>query len=242
MMIANDPTESDPVKATRATKGAGEAEIYRRLAGAIADNRLPPGSKLGEENLAKFFNVSRARIRDVLRDLAREKLATIQPNRGAYVASPSVEDALQISQARRIIEGSLIANAVAHINTKQLAELGEIVSAEAQAWERDDRPFAIRKSREFHIRLAQLGGNMILAETLETVISRWSLASELYGERRHPGCLCQDHTAILDAISQGDGAKAEQELIEHLNRVEDRMHLQDQPEEVSIEDALRDTE
>lgn len=219
-----------------------DAEMYRRLSGAIADNRLPPGAKLTEENLAQFFNVSRARIRELLRDLSRERLVEIKPNRGAFVASPSIEETRQIYQARRVIEGAMIGPLIERITPGQLKELRDKITEEKEAWDRDDRPHAIRCSREFHLKLVQFGGNEILTEMMQTVISRASLAAALYSERHNPGCHCQDHFEIVDAINRGDVAMSEKLLLDHLQQIEDRMRLTEDPEQVSIEDALRYTE
>lgn len=226
----------------RTPKGGNtDAEMYRRLSGAIADNRLPPGAKLGEENLAKFFNVSRARVRELLRDLAREQLVTILPNRGAFVAAPTVEETRQIYQARRIIEGAMIGPMIKRATPAQLDELHAKVVEEETAWAQDDRPHAIRCSREFHLRLVEYGGNDILLATLNSILSRSSLATVLYGERHNPGCMCDDHFAIIEAIRSGDVPATERLMLNHLQQIEDRMRLNEEPEEVSIEDALRDT-
>jgi DNA-binding GntR family transcriptional regulator len=218
-----------------------DAEMYQRLSGAIADNRLPPGAKLGEGNLAKFFNVSRARVRELLRDLARERLVTILPNRGAFVATPTVEETRQIYEARRAIESAMIAPMIKRITPRQLDALHAKVVEEEQSWARDDRPHAIRCAREFHRSLVQLGGNDILSAALDSILSRGSLATVLYGERHNPGCMCSDHFAIIDAIRSGDVAATERLMLDHLQQIEDRMLLKETPDKVSIEDALRDT-
>ena len=67
--------------------------IHQRVLGAIVEHRLPPGTKLGEERLAKVFGVSRTQIRQVLERLAHDRIATVVPNRGAFVSSPTVEEA-----------------------------------------------------------------------------------------------------------------------------------------------------
>ncbi|HEU4475111.1 MAG TPA: GntR family transcriptional regulator, partial [Methyloceanibacter sp.] len=70
--------------------GAAEEAIYERILAAIFEHRLPPGTKLGEDRLASIFAVSRARIRRVLPRLAHEGVVRLEPNRGAFVAQPSV--------------------------------------------------------------------------------------------------------------------------------------------------------
>src|SRR5688572_14525641 len=99
----------------RAVKGAlrrraapGEDAIYERLLAAIFEHRLPPGTKLGEDRLAAIFGVSRARIRRVLPRLAHEGLVTLEPNRGAFVAKPTVMEARDVFEARRLIEPGIL--------------------------------------------------------------------------------------------------------------------------------------
>src|SRR4051812_8935590 len=83
---------------------APDAAIYRRIYEAIWAQELPPGTRLREDQLAKLFSVSRARVRKVLSLLAYEGLVQIEPNRGASVAKPSPEEARQLFAARRAIE------------------------------------------------------------------------------------------------------------------------------------------
>jgi DNA-binding GntR family transcriptional regulator len=103
-----------PIK--RARKSASQArlerenthdEIYERIYNAILEHRLPPGTKL-EERLAEIFGTSRARIREVLARLAHEQIVEPHPQRGAYVAKPSVEQARDVFEARRLIEPAVM--------------------------------------------------------------------------------------------------------------------------------------
>lgn len=233
-------TDEKETDRRRAKSDASNLALYRRLSGAIAENRLPPGMKLGEESLADFFNVSRSRIREVLRDLARARLVTIQPNRGAFVAKPSIEETRQICQARRIIEGAMIFLVVEQITETQIDELHAKIVEEEQAWAHDDPQHAVRCSLEFHLRLVQFGGNQVISNTLESILWRGSLAAGIYGARHNPGCLCADHFAIVSALRARDAQHAHTLLIDHLDQIENRMRLKKRPAIVSIEDALRD--
>src|SRR5918994_3045368 len=87
---------------------ASEDSIYERILAAIFEHRLPPGTKLGEDRLASIFGVSRARIRRVLPRLAHESVVTLEPNRGAFVAKPTIAEARDVFQARRLIEPGIV--------------------------------------------------------------------------------------------------------------------------------------
>src|SRR6058998_2881578 len=82
--------------------------VYDRIHRAILEQRLPPGTKLGEESLSSLFAVSRARVRRILLRLAHDKSVELRPNRGAYVAQPSAQDAREVFTARRIVEAHTV--------------------------------------------------------------------------------------------------------------------------------------
>src|SRR3989442_7261937 len=82
--------------------------VYDRLHRAILAQRLPAGTKLGEESLSPLFDVSRARVRRILLRLAHDKSVKLRPNRGAYVAQPSAQDAREVFTARRIVEAHIV--------------------------------------------------------------------------------------------------------------------------------------
>ncbi|EPN68539.1 GntR family transcriptional regulator, partial [Pseudomonas syringae pv. actinidiae ICMP 19101] len=74
--------------------------VYEHIFDAILEQRLAPGTKLSEEALGEIFGVSRTIIRRALSRLGHEGVVLLRPNRGAVVASPSVEEARQVFFAR----------------------------------------------------------------------------------------------------------------------------------------------
>jgi DNA-binding GntR family transcriptional regulator len=99
--------------------------IYERILNAVMEHRLPPGTKLIEEKLGAAFSVSRTKIRQVLGRLAHDGVATVYPNRGTFVSSPTVEEARHVLEARRLIEPVLI---------RQFADAGAKGSSPASAY------------------------------------------------------------------------------------------------------------
>jgi DNA-binding GntR family transcriptional regulator len=92
--------------ASRRTRRATTDDIVRRVTAAITEHRLRPGTKLGEESLGEVFGVSRTKVREALFQLAKLKLVTMLPARGAFVAQPTVREAREVFGARRILERS----------------------------------------------------------------------------------------------------------------------------------------
>ena len=73
-----------------------EESIYTDLFDSILERRLPPTTKLGENLLAEHYGVSRTIVRQVLVRLAHDRLIDLEPNRGAFVASLTLEQAKQL--------------------------------------------------------------------------------------------------------------------------------------------------
>jgi DNA-binding GntR family transcriptional regulator len=211
--------------------------MYDHMHQAIADRRLPPGTKLVEEGLAEIFEVSRARVRKVLQRLAHDKMVTLEPNRGAFVARPSAEDARQVFAARRVIEDAIVRAVASRVKSAEIDELKRLNQAEHQAHEGSDLHGAIRLSGDFHLQLAEYGGNPILAGFLRELVSRSSLIIALYQSPGGPDCAFDEHEKIIDALAVGDGETAAQEMRAHLSQIESRLNLTE-PEAEPI--ALRD--
>ena len=80
-----------------------DESIYQALMNAIVEHQLPPGSKLPEEALSEVFGVSRTGIRKALQRLAAVQMVQLAPKRGAYVASPTAEEAKDIFRTNSCI-------------------------------------------------------------------------------------------------------------------------------------------
>ena len=98
-------------------------DMYERMVSAILDHRLPPGTKLVEDKLAAAFGVSRTRVRPVLVRLANEQVVTLTPNRGASIAQPTPQEALEVFEARRLLEPRLVELFIANATDADIAAL-----------------------------------------------------------------------------------------------------------------------
>lgn len=209
-----------------ANGAAGDDAIYEKLLAAIFEHRLPPGTKLGEEQLAGIFGVSRARIRSVLPRLAHEGVVRLQPNRGAFVARPSVDEARDVFETRRILEPAIVQKlAQDRARRGDIAPLRQHVAAEAKARAAGDTRSVVRLSGEFHILLAERTGNEVLAKAMRELASLTCLIIALYDKPSVPSCLGEEHGQIVDALAAGDGTRAARMMVEHLNHVEHNLDL-----------------
>jgi len=218
----------------------GEDEVYERLLSAIFEHRLPPGTKLGEDRLAGIFGVSRAMVRRVLPRLAYEGVVTLEPNRGAFVAKPTVAEAREVFEARRIIEPGIVERAVRSAERRTIvARLRQHVAAERRARHEDDLRAIVRLSGEFHTVLAEMSGNAVLAKAMRELTTRTCLVIALYDKPSMPSCLGEEHADIVDALAAGEGARAVKLMLEHLHHVERNLDLSiTEAAPVDLEEAL----
>ena len=241
---AADIQPDPPTMPTRsARKGALQAklqrenahdEIYEKIYAAILEHRLHPGTKLVEERLAEIFGVSRARIREVLARLAHEQIVELIPQRGAYVAKPTIEQARDVFEARRLIEPAVLRRLVETLTPEKLTRLRQHQELEVDARRRDDKRAVIRLSGEFHSLAADLAGNSALARSMRELSVLTCLMIFLYDAPTATSCRADEHSQIIDAIARRDAARAEKLMLEHLEHIESSMNLVGDTEEVDL--------
>lgn len=203
------------------------SQIFDRIWLSIAERRLKPGTRLKEEELAEIFDVSRARIRQALATLEREGLVTIQANRGAFVSEPSVEEARDVFYARRAIEHRVVERLCERVGKEHIQRLNAHVEEERNADRLGNRPDIIRLSGGFHLLLAELAGSSFLYGILKDLISRTSLITAVYRSKHLHNCGPDEHQAIVEHIARGNAEIAIKTVIEHLDRVECELELED---------------
>ncbi|MET3941654.1 DNA-binding GntR family transcriptional regulator [Paenibacillus sp. PvP094] len=198
------------------TKGK-EREIYRDIKLAITQHKLLPNSQLVEDALAEAFEVSRTPIRNVLRRLEMEKLVTVIPYRGAFVSCPSVDEAREVFEMRRVIETSMVQKLCATVKPEQLFPIEALIRDEHQASHEGDIVGALDVTVDIHLKLAELSDNYYYYHFLEELISLTSVIIALYGTDQS---FCHDHVDLLAAIQQQDGEQAARIMTEHLWQIE----------------------
>lgn len=212
--------------------------MHVRLQNAILEHRLPPGTKLGEDRLAEIFGVSRARVRQVLTRLEHEQLVEIFPQRGAYVACPTPEQARDVFEARRLLEPAVVQRLITTLTPLKLRRLRQHVAKEEAARQQHDARAVIRLSGEFHGLLADLAGNSALARAMRDLSAVTCLIISLYNAPTARSCRADEHARMLDAIEQGDVAGAQQLVLAHLHHIESALVLHADGGGIDLESIL----
>ena len=210
---------------SRRTESDRVSAIHDAVLLAVVEQRLPPGMKLPEDQLAHHFSVSRTLVRGALRSLAQDGIVVLARHRGASVASPGPQDARDLFEARRVIEAVTTARAAENATSADLAGLAAILDESRAALAGGDRGRAIRLSGDFHLRIAGIARQSVLEGFLAELVVRSSLVIALYGHRGRSDCGAHDHRRLVDALRDRDGAGAVALMTAHLHEIEADLDL-----------------
>ncbi|PUA16859.1 GntR family transcriptional regulator [Glaciimonas sp. PCH181] len=197
---------------------------------AIAEQRLPPGTKLREEALARLYSVSRTKIRAALVMLAKDKLIDLVPDKGAFVSQPTEEEAREIFFVRRILEEALVREFVAKAKPEDYLIIDRHLVQERDALSKENPQTRSKLLSDFHILLAETVGNQVLTDVLVKLAGRSSLITMLYQSTRDAVCSSDEHLAFIAAAKVGDVENAVQLMMHHLHHVESALQFERKPE------------
>jgi DNA-binding GntR family transcriptional regulator len=191
----------------------------RRLRHDILSGVLPPGERLIEEQLTSRFGISRAPLREALRELAQQGLVEHLPRRGVRVADLSAADVDELFGLRDVLERYAMTLALPLASTQRLDGLTAAWKEMAEAAAEGDAFRENEAHRQFHIEVVALAGQRQLLMAFEPVILKLQLymAANLRreAERRAPSEGVERHRRLLGAITNGDLATVLDALASH---------------------------
>ncbi len=194
--------------------------IVDALTKAIVEHRLQPGSKLAEQKLADHFGVSRTLVRQALFQLSQNRLIRLEPARGAFVAAPAADEARQVFAVRRMLEAEMTREFVRTVTPAKIKALKEHVALERSAVAGEDVSGRTELLGDFHVRMAELMGNQVLAQMLGELISRCALITLMYQSTSAAEHSNDEHADIVKALAAKDEERAVRLMTEHLLNVE----------------------
>jgi DNA-binding GntR family transcriptional regulator len=195
--------------------------IVEALTRAIVEHRLQPGSKLAEQKLADHFGVSRTLVRQALFQLAQKHLVRMEPARGAFVAAPTVEEARQVFQVRRILEAEMVREFLRKLTPAKIRALREHMAQEKAAVDARDAGERSQLLGDFHVRMAELTDNAVLTQIVRDLVTRSSLVALMYQREAAAVHSQQEHVELVKALAAKDEKRAVRLMEEHLRHVEE---------------------
>ncbi len=191
---------------------------------AILQGQFSPGQRLIEADLTTQFKVTRGAVREALVQLDGEGIVERERNRGARVRPISLEEAVEITEARAVLEGLCAAKAAAGMTPEERQSLREIGARMRVAVEGGDVVTYSSVAQEFHTRVREVARQATVAGLLERLryqSVRYHLS--VAGLPGRPGVGLQEHLDVIEAISGGSPEEAETAMRNHLQCVIDAL-------------------
>ena len=198
------------------------ADIYRRLKDMILNFALYPGVRVTETELAEHFGVSRTPVREALQRLAAEGYLTIRAKQGCFVRDIDIQEINQYYEVRiglelRVLD--LIGRAEA---TRELSKLAAVWMPEKIPERRPSVEVMVARDEGFHLALAAVAGNTVLADYLKDVNDHIHIVRRLdFTDPQRIAPTYQEHHEVLQHLLNGDVDGARELLEQHIRRSAD---------------------
>jgi DNA-binding GntR family transcriptional regulator len=193
---------------------------YDALREAIVRGDIAPEARLVESEISTNFSMSRGAVRTALIRLEEEGLVVREPHRGARVRKVSDDEAVEILQARAVLEGLAVRVTAERIDDEGAARLQALLERHRGLLEGGDLLGASDANADLHAALLELSGHGTarrLIRTLNSQTVRYQYRTILIPGR--PAASVAEHTAIVEAVVAGRPEEAEAAMRSHLFNV-----------------------
>jgi DNA-binding GntR family transcriptional regulator len=191
-----------------------------RLRGDIVEGRLLPNQRLIESDIARSMNVSRTTVRSALVRLEHEGLIEHERHRGARVRLVELEEAVEILEARMVLEGLAARIAAQRVTRAEIKELRSILAEMRRRQKAGDLLAVSEENALLHGRLVAISGHLTasrLIGALNFQLVRFQYRTILLPGRSERSAA--EHAQIVDAVARRDGDGAEATMRAHLYEV-----------------------
>lgn len=193
---------------------------YEKLREAIVRGQIAPNSRLIESDLSSFFDMSRSAVRNALIRLEQEGLVVREPHRGARVRHVSDSEAIELLQARAVLEGLAVRLTAERIDEAGIERLQAHLARHRELLDTGDLLAASDANADLHATLLELSGHSTvqrLIRGLNAQMVRYQYRTILIPGR--PAASQEEHAAIVAAIVARKPEQAEEAMRRHLLNV-----------------------
>jgi DNA-binding GntR family transcriptional regulator len=198
----------------------GEIDVADALREAILRGDYVAGQRLVESDLCEDFGTTRFIVRTALQALAAQGLVEVTRNRGARVRTVSLEEAIEITEVRRALEGLCAARAAERATRQDRAVLRQIAADMKAAFKAGELMRYSELNATLHATIRTIAGHNTAAKIIEQLrgqMVRHQFRLALVPGR--PAVSLPQHEAIVAAIVAGDADAAEQAMHAHIDSV-----------------------
>ena len=194
----------------------------------IMQGRYAPGQRLPEADLVSLYQASRGAVRTALAQLESEGIVLRERNRGARVRPISLDEAVEITEARAVVEGLCAAKAAQRITTDEKKSLRTLSDELRTAVDGGDVMAYTRVNQEVHRAIRDISRHEtagIMLDRLRTQSVRYHYTVALLPGR--PSVGMAEHIEVIESVCSGDADLAERTMRAHLMSVVDALQQLD---------------
>ena len=191
LMPLFEPTSDSSLDGKESQTTSLSQRAYDQIRRRIVDLELLPGSILDEGRLQAELGLGRTPIREALLRLSVERLVTIVPRRGIFVAEIGITDFQQIFEVRILLEAQaarLAARRGSQLHWERMEQLLAVIGQVSS----DDHVLGMSIDENFHQILYEAANNPLLQDYLTTLyaLSRrmWRIHVCLAERYANPAC------------------------------------------------------
>jgi DNA-binding GntR family transcriptional regulator len=193
---------------------------YLRLRQAILEGQFLPNERLVEADLTSRFTLGRAAVRTALARLEQDGLVEREPFRGARVRAISLEEAIEILEARAVVEGLAARHAARNATPPDVAALRATLERMGSHFQAGDLLGVSAGSTEMHRQLLEIARHQTAARLIDGLKAqnvRYQFRTILAPGRA--GESVEEHRAIVEAVAAGDPDLAEERARDHVEHI-----------------------
>lgn len=201
-------------------------QVYEAILSEIMDGKFGPDARLVQEELAENFGVSRQPVQQALLLLRSQGILTQAPGRGLMVSALDTKRVRDLYEVRGALDGLASAKAAERGSATARAEGMHYIDVGRAAVESKSIAKLVNADMDFHFFIYRLSDNPQVAETSAP---HWSYFRCVMGavllDGETPTDIWNQHESILDAIIDGDAARAEQLSRHHISHASSTLKL-----------------
>lgn len=184
-------------------------KIVEVLREAIISQKIRPGERVTELEVAERFGISRTPIREAFRQLESEGFLTIVPRKGAVVSDIKEQDIRDFYEIKGVLEGYAARQAAKRMREKDIVRLEQFNSEIKECAQRQDVSGMTQAHNAFHELILEACGNRKIQQVVAGLVRQFLRFRFYVASLVHVEDILREHADIVAAIRSGDGERAE---------------------------------
>jgi DNA-binding GntR family transcriptional regulator len=188
------------------------AELLRE---AIIQQKLKPGERVTELEIASRFGLSRTPIREAFRQLESEGFLQIVPRKGAMVAALDEKDIRDFYEIKAVLEGYAARKAADRISDDDIDRLEKLNQRMRTCAEKHDIVGLTAAHNEFHQLILEVCGNQKIIDVVGSLVRQFLRFRFFVSASAELDQLLAHHDQVIAAFRARDGQAAERYIVQN---------------------------